>query len=78
LLGINISAADTVCPAFRENFTAPDLSVTIFSAPQLKPSTFVGSPAWRGELAVTTANMHIHLIIIACRLAMGEHTRLIC
>ena len=61
LLGMNISAADTVCPAFREDIAAPDFSVTIFSAPQLKRSIFVGSLPWSWVLAVTIANMHKHL-----------------
>ena len=62
---MNISAPDTVCPAFRENIGAPDFSVTIFSAPQLKRSIFVGSLAWSWELADTIANMHKHLKTIS-------------
>ena len=58
---MKISAADTVCPAFRENIGSPDFSVTLFSAPQLKRSIFIGSLAWSWELAVTIANMHKHL-----------------
>ena len=58
---MNISAADTVCPAFLENIGALDFSVNIFSAPQLKRSIFVGSLALSWELAVTIAKMHKHL-----------------
>jgi hypothetical protein len=45
---MNISAADTVCPAFRKNIAAPDFSVPIFGSPQLNRSTFGGLPAWSG------------------------------
>ena len=67
---MNISEADSVCPAFRENIAATDFGVSIFSAPQMKRSIIVGSRAWSLELAVTIANMHKHLKIIAGRMAM--------
>ena len=68
LNGMKISAAETVCPAFGETRASPDVSVTIFSPPQLKRSTFLGSPAWSGEFPATIANMHIPLKTIAGRL----------
>ena len=63
-----------MCPAFCENLVSPDFNVTIFSAPQLNRSTFVGSLAWSGVLAATIVNIHKNLKNIVGRLAMVERT----